>query len=82
MKEAVDGIIEVCVKHKKTGYRHFLSGKLVTLTPEEIRISQDFLRETYTEVNGKRIKNFVDTTEVSVKKLSVFDVIYINPVCK
>lgn len=79
IEKSKDKMIEVCLRHKATGYKQTLSGKLIAITPEQISISEDFLRKTYyTDAEGKRRETYVDTTEVTHRKFKSFDVVYIK----
>lgn len=72
-------MIEVCFRHRQTQYLQTVSGSLVSITPDSIAISEDFLRETYTvDKNGQRHKTFVDTTETISRKLEIFEVLSIK----
>lgn len=79
IEKSKDKMIEVCFKHKATGYKQTVSGKLVAITPESISISEDFRKKTYClDVNNQRRVTYVDVTEVTNRKFTSFDIIYIK----
>ena len=81
MEEKIIGqMVEVFLRHKRCPeFEHTISGKLVEITPEKVSISEDFIRETYTiDKNGKRLKTFVDTTEISERHLDKWNLISVK----